>query len=786
MRNQILLGTLIFLVLFISFEINYAQPNTDQNNQEMAERFKALGIKFYKDTKYKRAIEALNKARKIRIQDFQIYFYLGLTYHKLNKFDDAITAFNFAHFNNPQCCEAFYNLGLIYINKDIKDEAIRYFIRALEIKPEFVDARFQLAKNYWDKRECSNVIDHLRILIKHDPNKKEAHYYLGLAYNFNGEKENAIQSFNSAINIDPTFSDAYFYLGEIHFEHSKFLKAIGFYEKAKKIGSKRKQRIIEQIKDAKGKKVASLCKMAYEMYYKNNKLETSLVYLNSALKILPESQLASGLREKALSRIKHRDYYDKAERFLSEKKYADAIGCFEHAVKFAVQEQEIQRAIEGRKKAQRKATDKEVEKKVQHVLNESEDALKTKNYEEAIEKLIIASYINPGREDIRKRLKEVTIQQYLVLGNEEKMKKNWEEAGKNYKKILEIDSTNADAKKAIKELEFARGELNKALIFRSKYLPFSGTFAAFLLIFLGFFSYRGINKRILKRRRFNPYICGSPILQDDLFIDREDLIDRITSSIHGNSFMIKGERRSGKTSLLHKLKKRIQEVNESEKKYFFIPFFVDLEGVSEQELFSVLARSLIKEITNQELLSRSLDLEVYSKANQEYLVEDLILDVAKIIKQINLRFDGSKAPILVFMIDEIDIMNKFDESTKSNLRSIFQDPSAENLKIIATASHIEEWSGPTSDWTNFFSEHELGPFSDEDARKLIEKPVAGLFNYEEEAIEKIMAYTNNQPFTIQRYCEFIITRAYAEKKKKIIVEDVEYVHHDISRKEKNE
>src|SRR5262249_1341025 len=77
---------------------------------------------------------------------------------------------------------------------------------------------------------------------------------------------------------------------------------------------------------------------------------------------------------------------------------------------------------------------------------------------------------------------------------------------------------------------------------------------------LGVFQLEGLRRRNrLRTRRFNPYVAGAPVLKDDLFLGREALLGRILQTIHNNSIMLYGERRIGKTSLQHNLKKRLKQ-----------------------------------------------------------------------------------------------------------------------------------------------------------------------------------------------------------------------------------
>ena len=58
-----------------------------------------------------------------------------------------------------------------------------------------------------------------------------------------------------------------------------------------------------------------------------------------------------------------------------------------------------------------------------------------------------------------------------------------------------------------------------------------------------YYAHRRSQRRKLLKRRYNPYIAGAPVLQDDLFFGREQLLTRVLQSIHNNSILLYGERR---------------------------------------------------------------------------------------------------------------------------------------------------------------------------------------------------------------------------------------------------
>ena len=105
------------------------------------------------------------------------------------------------------------------------------------------------------------------------------------------------------------------------------------------------------------------------------------------------------------------------------------------------------------------------------------------------------------------------------------------------------------------------------------------------LVGLGFGLQR-LRRRDAIRRRFNPYIAGAPILNQEMFYGRQKLLSRILNVLHHNSLMITGERRIGKTTLLYQLKKALEADDTTE--YRFFPVFIDLQGVDENVFMKML------------------------------------------------------------------------------------------------------------------------------------------------------------------------------------------------------
>jgi tetratricopeptide (TPR) repeat protein len=271
----------------------------------------------------------------------------------------------------------------------------------------------------------------------------------------------------------------------------------------------------------------------------------------------------------------------------------------------------------------------------------------------------------------------------------------------------------------------------------------------------------------LRKRRFNPYIAGAPVLEEDLFFGRNELLDRILQTIHHNSLLLYGERRIGKTSIQHQLKRRLQDLDDPA--YQFYPVFVDLQGTPESLFFQVIAEDIFEELSPQ-----LGDLRPVKDFSPDYSYRDFVRDVQAVLK--TLGSQTAKTVKLVLLIDEVDEMNDYDPRVNQKLRSLFMKSFAENLVAVVSGVEIKKhWEREGSPWYNFFEEIEVQPFRPQDARELIERPIRGIFKLESGVVEKIIALTAGKPYLIQKLCISLVTRLHNAQRRRITIADVEAV-----------
>ncbi len=288
-------------------------------------------------------------------------------------------------------------------------------------------------------------------------------------------------------------------------------------------------------------------------------------------------------------------------------------------------------------------------------------------------------------------------------------------------------------------------------------------------VLTGVWAGRARRRRQLLRRRFNPYIAGAPVLDSELFFGRDQLVDQILQTIHNNSLLLYGERRIGKTSLQHHLRRRLLKLEDPQ--YEFYPVYVDLQGTPEERFFATLAEDIF-----HELAPALGDLQPGPEIadGSAYGYRELVRDLRAVIKALEER--SAKRVKLVLLIDEVDELNDYDPRINQKLRSLFMKSFAENLVAVVSGVEIrKQWEKEGSPWYNFFEEVEVTAIGRDDAEALIMRPIQGVFKFDEGVVDRIIELTESKPYSIQRFCIALVNRLHERNRRTITVADVEAV-----------
>jgi tetratricopeptide (TPR) repeat protein len=281
-------------------------------------------------------------------------------------------------------------------------------------------------------------------------------------------------------------------------------------------------------------------------------------------------------------------------------------------------------------------------------------------------------------------------------------------------------------------------------------------------------------QRLRRERKFNPYIAGGPIFDASIFYGREPLVQRILQTIHNNSLLLHGERRIGKTSLLHQLQRRLEALDDPA--YAFHPVYIDLQGTPEEKFFATLADPIYEAL--QPLVGEPGREPALARA--AYSHHDLVRELHGWLRQ--LKEHSPRQVKLVLLVDEVDELNDYDPRVSQNLRSLFMKRFAENLAAVVAGVRIrKEWEKETSPWYNFFEEIQVDAISPAAAARLVEEPVRGMFRFAPGAAERIVALSGGKPFQIQRRCLALVQRLHEEGRRTITLADVEALEAEVDR-----
>jgi hypothetical protein len=287
---------------------------------------------------------------------------------------------------------------------------------------------------------------------------------------------------------------------------------------------------------------------------------------------------------------------------------------------------------------------------------------------------------------------------------------------------------------------------------------------------------------VVPDRGVNPYIAGDVIREPDMFFGREEALAKVLDTVHGNHIAIYGERRIGKTSLLHQLDSRLRQVEDPQ--YLFIPAFVNLQGVPAERLFYTMMSAIAKSCQPR---VGPLNL-IHAIKREGYDAYDLVDDLETVLEA--LEATTNKQIRLVLLLDEGDELSRYDPEVQAQLRHILMTE-AGHLKMVWSGRSIDkEWKLSGSPWYNLFAIGvRLTPFTREEALRLIQEPVKGIYRYDKDAIELILQYSEYKPFRIQQICLATINRVLAQKRRRVTgpirvtKEDVERAYRSLTAEE---
>ncbi|MBI1924119.1 AAA-like domain-containing protein, partial [Candidatus Poribacteria bacterium] len=272
---------------------------------------------------------------------------------------------------------------------------------------------------------------------------------------------------------------------------------------------------------------------------------------------------------------------------------------------------------------------------------------------------------------------------------------------------------------------------------------------------------------------YNPYIVGLPV-SGEMFFGREEVFQFIRQRLSGHAqkaiIVLRGQRRTGKTSVLRQLEHRLDEK--------YIPVFLDMQGFTDARMNHFLYRIgylIVSELEERGISIEQPRQEQFSAAPGVFF-RDVFLN--QILDKIEYRH-------LLLLFDEFEELEqrvkdgKLDRDIFPFLRNLMQH--TERMDFIFAGTHrLQEM---TQDyWSILFNiavYQDISFMKREEAEALIRNPVKDVMYYDDLAVDKIIRATAGHPYFVQLLCSSLTDYYIKTKKYYITLQDVNRILNDV-------
>jgi tetratricopeptide (TPR) repeat protein len=236
-----------------------------QEDPDNANILNLLGLVFYRQKKYDRAVEYIKRALAIA-PDAYFYLNLGNIYYDMGEIDNAISEYNKSLELEKNNIKVLFSLAECYKRKNNFESAIIQYNNALNLRPNDIEICMNIVVLYLDIKKKEEALEILETIIKNNPEEVEVLLNLGLYYveedmpdkalevynrilqmkpgSYKAylnlaclyyetyEHDKSIECCNKALDLKPEYPDAYLNLGNAYKAMKDIPRAMGFYEKA--------------------------------------------------------------------------------------------------------------------------------------------------------------------------------------------------------------------------------------------------------------------------------------------------------------------------------------------------------------------------------------------------------------------------------------------------------------------------------------------------------------------------------------------------------------------------
>jgi hypothetical protein len=249
------------------------------------------------------------------------------------------------------------------------------------------------------------------------------------------------------------------------------------------------------------------------------------------------------------------------------------------------------------------------------------------------------------------------------------------------------------------------------------------------------------------RQDVNPYIAGSAIKSAEMFFGRDDVFDFIRQNLVGphsnNPLVLYGQRRTGKTSVLYQLHRRLGTG------YWCV--FIDLHGLnlgSMSNLMRGIANAISANLRRDHQVTVEVPNQAVFEADPAAAFETMFLGHVLAVlgdNQLILMLDEA------IRLDEEVRAGRLDHKTFEFLRHLMQHSQRLNF-IFALGTGIEEMAKDYALLFNGSLYHRISFLKPQAARELIIRPAHERYEVTDQAADMIVKITSGHPYYTQLVC----------------------------------
>ncbi len=269
----------------------------------------------------------------------------------------------------------------------------------------------------------------------------------------------------------------------------------------------------------------------------------------------------------------------------------------------------------------------------------------------------------------------------------------------------------------------------------------------------------------------NPYHGGTPISDSSLFYGREEDLQSLSVILSGTTsqanrvILLVGQRRSGKTSLINQLVKKLSS---------HLAVNIDLQSMAMSntaaELLAAIASTIHSALRARGFTPPQIEKNAFAENPTQVLDRYLELVVAQLA---GLR--------LILLIDEFEVFNQLIRSNQLDpnflhyLRSLMQHRLGINFLLAGAPRVLLDDLNNRSAFLNIAQYHHLSRLRYKEADQLIVEPVKKELTYDPLALERIHQLTSGQPYLIHLLSEILIQHCNQQHKNYANTNDVNIV-----------